>query len=140
MAALTAGRRTQQRAGDIISHPLAANAVIHQGGLACLNAAGHLVPGATATNLTCVGVAAQSVGNAGGAAGAVRADVRRDGAWRFDNDVANPVGRAHIGRTAWIVDDQTVAATAGDDGAGNPTRSAAGKVIDVDADGVWIEF
>ncbi|WP_029009388.1 hypothetical protein [Azospirillum halopraeferens] len=135
MAALTAGRRTQQRAGDIVSHPLAAAAVIHQGGLACLSAAGYLVPGATATTLTCVGIAAESVSNAGGAAGAVCADVRRDGAWRFDNAAADPVGRPHIGKTAWIVDDQTVAAT---DGGG--TRSAAGTVIDIDADGVWIEF
>ncbi|HYH17508.1 MAG TPA: hypothetical protein VD995_02720 [Azospirillum sp.] len=135
MAALSAGRRTQQRAGDIISHPLAAGAVVHQGGLACLNAAGFLVPGATATNLTCVGIAAQSVSNAAGAAGAERADVRRDGSWRFDNDAADPVGRAHVGKAAWIVDDQTVAAT---DGGG--TRSAAGTIIDIDADGVWIEF
>ncbi len=139
MAALTAGRRTPRRNGDRVSHPLAAGAAVFGGGLVCLDASGWLVPGAAATGLTCVGVAAETVSNAGGAAGAARADVDRYGAHRFDNDAADPVGRTRIGKPAYMVDDHTLAATAGNDG-GNPTRSAAGTVIDVDADGVWITF
>lgn len=135
MTALTRGRRTPMRGGDIVSHPIAAATDVFSGGLACLDASGDLVPGSTATGLTCIGVFEESVANANGAAGDLSANVRRDGAWRFDNDIGDPVGRGHIGGTAWIVDDQTVAAT---DGTG--TRSAAGRIIDIDADGVWIDF
>lgn len=135
MAALSTGRRTPMRAGDIVSHPLAASVTVHQGGIGCLDAAGHLAPGSTGVGLKCVGVIADSVSNAGGAAGAVAADVRRDGAWRFDNHGADTITRAHIGGAAYIVDDQTVASTNGAN-----TRSVAGVIIDVDADGVWIVF
>lgn len=138
MANLTAGRRTAHRPGHIVAHPLAASAIVQQGGLACLDAAGYLVPGSLSASLTCVGIAAQGVGNVGGAAGDVRAEVRRDGAWRLDNHTGDAVGRPHIGRKAYIVDDHTVAATPANDGGGNPTRSVAGTIIDVDDDGVWI--
>ena len=40
-----------------------------------------------------------------------------------------------IGKDCFIVDDQTVAKTNGAN-----TRSRAGKVFDVDADGVWVDF
>ena len=49
------------------------------------------------------------------------------------------LGRPHhpgdIGSDCYIVDDQTVAKTSGTN-----TRSVAGKVFDVDADGVWVDF
>lgn len=140
MSALSAGRRTLRRNGDRVSHPLAAGAAVFGGGLVCLDASGWLVPGTAAPGLTCVGVAAETVGNPGGAAGAVHAEVDRHGAWRFDSDATDPVGRTRIGKLAYMVDDHTLAATAGNDGGGNPARSAAGTVIDIDADGVWIVF
>ena len=48
---------------------------------------------------------------------------------------ADAITLADIGKDCFIVDDQTVAKT---DGAG--TRSRAGRVFDVDADGVWVDF
>ena len=48
---------------------------------------------------------------------------------------ADLISLADIGADCYIVDDQTVAKTSGTN-----TRSVAGKVFDVDADGVWVDF
>jgi len=45
------------------------------------------------------------------------------------------IAAAEIGTYCYIVDDQTVAKTDG-----TATRSSAGKVFDVDAQGVWVEI
>lgn len=134
MAALTKGRRTDEREGKTVRHPLAAGAKVFTGGIAALNAGGYLAAGSTAVGLTAAGVAEADADNTAGADGDVACDVRR-GTFRFDNDGTDAIERSHIGGVAYIVDDQTVAAT---DGAG--TRSAAGKIIDVDDLGVWVEF
>ena len=58
----------------------------------------------------------------------------RGAAFQFANSTAaDLITRADIGNTAFIVDDQTVAKT--DNSA---ARKAAGKIIDVDAGGVWV--
>lgn len=134
MTALTKGRHTPERAGDVISHPVAASTKLFTGGIGVLDG-GWLKPGRTATGLKAVGVIQDEVDNSAGANGDLSCDVRRRATFRFANSGSDPVGRSHIGGTAYIVDDQTVAAT---DGTG--TRSAAGKIIDLDAQGVWIEF
>jgi hypothetical protein len=59
----------------------------------------------------------------------------RKGVFRFKNSGADPIDRSHIEGTAYIVDDETVAATNGTN-----TRSAAGKIVDLDAAGVWVEI
>jgi len=134
MAAMTKGRRVIERDGESVSHPLAAGAKIYGGALAVLDG-GYLKPGRTAVGLKAVGVSTDDADNSGGAAGAISVTVCRRPAFQFANFAADLVGRPHIGGTAYVIDDQTVAAT---DGAG--TRSAAGRIIDVDAAGVWIEF
>lgn len=71
--------------------------------------------------------------NTAGGNGAVSVKVRRGCfALKQGND---PVTLADVGKTCYLVDDQTVAKT---DGAG--TRSAAGIVRDVDSAGVWVAF
>lgn len=133
--ALTKDRDTKRRDGVQFSHPVAASAVIYAGALVALDAAGNAVPGATATTLKAVGVAQAQVNNSGGAAGALRVEVRR-GVYLFTNSAAaDEITRAEIGGTAYIVDDATVAKTNG-----TSTRSIAGVIRDVDAVGVWIEF
>ena len=135
MAALTQGRNTPRKDGGRFSDPVAAGAVIYEGALVCLDASGNAVPGATATTLTARGVAIRRADNTGGAAGAIRVDVDATPA-RFANSAgADEITRADIGATAYVVDDQTVAKTNG-----TSTRSAAGTIIDVDAQGVWIRF
>lgn len=130
MTALTADRATRARTGEYIEDPVAAGVTIFAGALVVLDATGYAAPGTTATGLVARGRAEEHVDNSAGADGAVSVRVRR-GIFRFAND--SSVDRTTIGKTAYIVDDQTVAAT---DGTG--TRSAAGEVVDVDADGVWV--
>jgi hypothetical protein len=132
MAALTKDRNTPTREGRVYSHPLAAGKVVFAGALIVLSATGYAEPATTATGKKGLGRAKGYVSNAGGADGAVAVTVER-GLYQFAND--GNVTRAHIGGSAYAVDDQTVAPT---DGTG--TRSAVGTIRDVDALGVWVEF
>ena len=134
MPALTGDRDTRRREVGLHDDPVAAGVRIWTGGLTCLDAAGNATPGATALNLTARGRAEHRVDNTAGAAGDKRLKIRA-GCFRFDNLGSDPCTRAHIGQDAFIVDDQTVAAT---DGTG--TRSRAGRIADVDSGGVWVEI
>jgi len=133
MVALTTDRNTPEQRGDVESHPIKTNTTIFAGALVCLDASGWAVPGSTATTLTAIGRAEENVVNAG-ANGAKSVRVRR-GRFRWNNSAAgDAITRADIGKTAYVVDDQTVAKTTG-----TGTRSAAGIIRDVDAQGVWVE-
>ncbi len=135
MTALTNGRRTPKREGQVFSRQVAASAKIHHGALVCLNATGYATPGATATTLVADGVALAAADNTGGADGAIRVQVEK-GTFPFANSAAgDAITIAEIGDIAYIVDDQTVAKTNGTN-----TRSAAGTIVDVDAQGVWVRI
>ena len=135
MVALTAARSTPAAQGDIREVPLPANGKIFQGAMVQITAAGYAAAGsATAANVT-IGRAEESVDNTGGANGDKRIKVRR-GVFRFGNSAAGDlIARTEIGKTVYVVDDQTVAKT---NNAG--ARPAAGICFDVDAQGVWVEF
>lgn len=130
---LTAAKKTQSRAADQFGFPAAADAVIHRGALVVLNA-GYAEPGSTATDLVAVGIAEEGIDNTGGADGAKTVPVKR-GCFRFANEATDPVDLSHVSQPAYVVDDETVAAS---DGTG--TRSAVGIIRDVDAGGVWVEL
>ncbi len=135
MAALTADRATAKRPGDRFSFDVAASVTCRGGGIAVLDASGNVKPGVTGTGLICAGAFVDEVNNAAGAAAAVKAEVE-SGVFRFGNSAAgDAITKAEIGDTCYIVDDQTVAKT---DGTG--TRSAAGKIVDVDSAGVWVRM
>ncbi|MDW7643445.1 MAG: hypothetical protein SCI25_00220 [Desulfuromonadales bacterium] len=133
--ALSADRNTPMKDGELIAVPVAATAKIYAGSLVVANATGYAAPGSTALNLTALGRAEEYKDNSAGADGALTVLVRRGKAFKFANDGVAPVTQAAVGKTCYIVDDETVAAT---DGTG--TRSAAGTVIAVDSDGVWVEI
>lgn len=134
MAALTQDRATPERAGNTFEYPVAAAAKIWAGAIVVLSA-GNAVPGSTALNLVAVGRADAPADNTGGAAGAINVKVRK-GVFRFTNSAAGDlIVKADIGANCFIVDDQTVAKTNGTN-----TRSVAGKIEDVDANGVWVRF
>ncbi|MDD5028897.1 MAG: hypothetical protein PHH58_05240, partial [Rhodoferax sp.] len=96
---------------------------------------GYAVPGATATTLKAAGVAEQRADNSAGADGDIRVRVRK-GPHVFANSAStDAIALTDIGADCYIVDDQTVAKTSGTN-----TRSVAGKVFDVDAGGVWVNF
>lgn len=132
MTALTKERDTKQRAGDLIAVPAVTNKTFYAGAIACIDASGWATPGATATTLKAVGRVEETLDTTGISSGGHNVTVRR-GVFKFTN--AGDIVQADTFGMAYIVDDQTVA---GDDGTG--TRSAAGKIIAVDDDGVWVEF
>jgi hypothetical protein len=135
MAALAKDRNTLRRDGNQMEPLVAAGAIIFGGALVAINAAGYAVPGATATTLKAAGVAERRADNTGGSAGAIRVRLRK-GPHLFANSAsADAIALTDIGADCFIVDDQTVAKTNGTN-----TRSVAGKVFDVDADGVWVNF
>lgn len=136
MTATTQDRNTNERPGHLRAFGVAAATVIPGGAIACLNASGLLVNGATSTTLVCVGVPARRIDNATGAAGAVQGEVKRGVFGPFANSAAaDQIALADVGNDCYIVDNQTVAKTNGSN-----TRSVAGKVHDVTAAGVYINF
>lgn len=135
MTALTQDRNTRRSDGNQVAPPVAANTRIWGGSITCVNAAGYAVPGATSTTLKAVGVSEHRADNTGGVAGAMRVRCRK-GPHRFANSAAaDAIALSDVGSDCFIVDDQTVAKTNGTN-----TRSVAGKIFDVDADGVWVDF
>ncbi|WP_199026640.1 hypothetical protein [Ralstonia sp. ASV6] len=130
MTAATADRDTQRRIGTNFAFPMKGGTKIYTGTLVCL-VAGLAANGGTGV---CVGVAQETVDNTKGADGAVSINVRRGEVWRFDNSAAaDQITLADVGADAYIVDDSTVAKTNGSN-----TRSIAGKIRDVDSQGVWV--
>ncbi|NSX04810.1 hypothetical protein [Cupriavidus gilardii] len=136
MTALTADRNTTFRAGTDFEFPVTANTKIFAGAIVAIDSAtGLATKGATAATLRAVGIAQEQVDNTGQPDGANRVKVRR-GVWHVANSGgADQLTLADVGADCYLVDDQTVAKTNGTD-----TRAVAGKVRDVDATGVWVEF
>lgn len=131
MTASTQGRNTKRRSATRVGHPVASGVTINAGTLvSLLTANGNAVPGGTAASGNAVGVAQDTVVGDG----TKTVEAWRGEAFHFGNSAsADAITRADIGATAYIADDQTVAKT---DNTG--ARKAAGKIIDVDASGVWV--
>lgn len=129
---LNADRNIPRRDGVQYEDTVAGGQTIYRGALVCLNAAGLLVRGSTSTTLKARGVAETSTLDVD-YEGRVRS---RRGVWHFRNSAAgDAIVAADIGANCWIVDDETVAKTNGTN-----TRSVAGVVRAVDAQGVWVEI
>lgn len=134
MAATTQGIDTPRRIAHRRGLPVAAGVKCNAGAIAVVNASGYVQPGTTAAGLIAVGVFSDTVDNSDGANGALFADVFNYEAFAFaDGADATPIDRTDIGETAYITDDRTVTIT-------TTGRSAAGRIHDVDAAGVWVVF
>jgi hypothetical protein len=134
MVALTQGRNTRQKPGELYALPIALAQKIYAGAIVCRSATGFAVKGSTSTTLKAVGVADRTVDNTTGADGADTAKYR-SGCFNLANSAAGDlITNADVGNDCFIVDDQTVAKTNG-----GATRSIAGKVDSIDTDGsVWV--
>lgn len=131
MAALTQSRNTPERSGTVLGFPVKAATTVYQGSLVAIDA-GYLAPGRVATTLIAVGRAEETVTAV--AAGDAMCRVA-SGTFKFANSSAGDlIAQADVGASCYIVDDQTVAKTNGTN-----TRSLAGKIVAVDADGVWVK-
>ena len=135
MTALASDRNTLAKDSRIRSLPVAAGKVIWAGSLVVINATGFAEPASTETGKVAAGRAECWVDNTNGADGAVAVRVAR-GVFAFGNSTgADAITHTEIGKTVYAVDDQTLAKTDG-----GATRILAGRVFDVDADGVWVEI
>lgn len=130
MTLLSADRDTPAIKGEFYVYPMVATDIIYKGSIVVLDTAGNAEPGTTATGKMAVGRSEEYQDNSAGAA--TDKDVKvRAGVFRFGN--GDTITKAHIGDTAWIVDDQTVSkASSG--------KSRAGIIVDVDSLGVWVEI
>ncbi len=127
-------RNTMERQGDRYDYPVAAAALIWKGTLVALNA-GNAVPGAATAALVTVGIADETLNNAGGAAGAKRITVRR-GVFLLSNSTGpDEITGAHVGSPCYVADNDTVALTHATN-----TRPVAGTIRAVEAGGVWVEI
>ena len=131
---LTQDLNTHSQEGNLVVLAMAAGSDIYGGALVAVNAAGFATQGVTATGLTYVGRAEEAVDNSAGTDADTTVSVLRKKAFKWKNEATDLIGQSSLFKTCYIVDDETVAAT---DGAG--TRSAAGTVIAIDSDGVWVE-
>lgn len=135
MTAAVTDRDTRTREGTIRNFPVAAAAVLYAGTIAVLSA-GNLTKGVTGVGLVCVGATRERIDNSTGIAGAIRGNAFRGVHGPFANSAAGDlIALTDVGTDCYIVDDSTVAKTSG-----GATRSIAGKVFDVSADGVWVHF
>lgn len=132
--ALTKDRNTHMKDGELLALAVAAAVTIYAGALVVIDGDGYAAPGTEATGLKYVGRAEESVDNASGADGDATVQVRRGKAFKWGNSGTDPVGQANLFTTCYIEDDETVSAT---DNTG--ARSAAGTVVGIDSDGVWVE-
>lgn len=126
--AQTQDSRRDEVAGVIRSLPVKAATECFQGALAVMDGA-VVKPGVSAANLRTVGIFAAYAKNSGADA-AISVEVRK-GTFKFKNHGVNAVTAAHIGSDCYVEDDETVGSLA-------TSKSVAGKVFQVEADGVWV--
>lgn len=135
MTALTAGKPIKTRSGEQRSVGLKAGVKVFAGAIAVLTSTGVAQAGAAGTGLKCIGYFESDADNTAGADNAMVAQVRKGVVLLINSTSTDAITAADINSMAYIVDDQTVAKTNG----GN-ARSAAGRVVDVTTDGVWVDL
>ncbi len=135
MTATATDRRTDEREARVYVDPMASAVKINAGALVVLDASGNAKPGVTGTGLIARGRAEETKDNTSGAAGALTVKVKA-GCFAYGTD--GTLTRAHLGKTVYIVDDQTLSATDG-----SSTRSAAGVLKDLEGSGstaiAWVQ-
>ena len=132
MTSATEGRNTKRRNLVLVSLLVDTGVTIVAGTMvAALTATGEAVAGGAANSGNVIGVAETTVTGDG----VERVDARF-GCFQFGNSASTDlIAAGDIGGVAYVVDNQTVAKT-DDSGA----RNIAGAIVDVDADGVWVEI
>ena len=123
---------TPLRNANLVTVPVAASTHLYPGGLGARDASGNLVPASDTAGLRVVGRIEVDADNSLGGAGAISAQVRR-GVLRYANSSGDPLAAADIGNMAFVENDSTV------NKAGGTNKIHAGKIIDLDANGVWID-
>lgn len=137
--ALSMDVNRKEREGNLLVLPVAGSEKIYGGAMVAINADGYAVAGKTAVGLTAIGCADERAINISEVAGAIDVKVKL-GTFAFNNSSGDDeISRKNIGDFCYIVDDDTVALTDGSTTVDTAKkRSLAGKIFDVDDDGVWV--
>lgn len=131
--ALTKDKGTLQKGGHLVALALAAGAMIHGGAIVVVDS-GYADKATTKTGLKFAGIAEEAVDNSGGANGDKTVEVRRERVFFAKNSVGDAIAQADLFNQCYLEDDETVAKTNG-----GGTRSLAGRIIQVDSNGIWFE-
>jgi hypothetical protein len=129
--ALSANRDTPMRSGELVTIVAASNH-IYAGSIVCENGSAAAVAAADASGYAVIGRAEAEVDNTGVNYSATRTVTVRRGVFRWAN--GGTFTDANIGDLAYVSDDQTVTTAAA-----ATYDIVAGVIIDVDADGVWVD-
>lgn len=126
-----ADRNTPYKDGELVSFLVATGTTIEAGKMVSVNSSGYAIPAADTASTIVVGVAQETVVNAG-ANGAAGVTVRRGKAFKMANGTT-AVTQAGVGGNVVVQDAATVttAAAATND-------IVAGKCLGVESDGVWV--
>lgn len=127
-------RMTERKEGLLLALLVAASTAIEGGKMVGVNGNGYLVEAADAASVRVLGVADQAVNNSSGADGAARCRVYSGSIFKLKNSSTNAVDVADAGTLCFVEDDETVADAAGTKGI------VAGRVVEVVADGVWVQI
>jgi hypothetical protein len=139
MSAAAAPRNTRER-GDF-NHSeeqlVKTSLVLWHGAMGAVDATGYLVPALTSTTLKrfCrINLAPERKLDTTGIASGVKTAKMEFGEFQWANSTAgDAIAQADVGNDCYAVDDQTVAKTSG-----SASRSICGKIMGVDAGGVWV--
>lgn len=131
MSAAAQAINTPEKQGQFIEGlVVAAGATVYAGTLGALDATGKVVPASDTAGLIVAGRVETLPLKDTFAAG--EAALIKRGTFKFNNSAGNALTVANIGDIAYAEDDNTVATTSNH-------LVKAGKVVGVDADGVWID-
>jgi len=128
---LTAPINIPERAGAVVSLPVAAATLIYAGSLVAEDASGNLVPATDTAALRIKGRAEVTVDNTLGAAGALSLQVKR-GVFKYANSTTHALAAADVGKSCYVEAEDTVAST-------STNKILAGRVVNVASDGVWVD-
>ena len=138
MAALTSAKSTWQRALNFITLPLPAGYTAYSGGRACLDTAnpGYVYPAYTGQNtLIPIGVFVNNTAVVGSATAVVNVQLEPNEVVVTNWDSVTGAGAVTIAnqlQEVYLASDHEVTTTAG-------SNAKAGRVWDVNGDGVWIQ-
>lgn len=139
--AASAKYNSPQRGADPIPNrmtlPVYQSTKIYGGTMVAINSSGYAVPAASTPGLRVIGRAEDTVDNSSGSSGDLKVNVLR-GTFRFANSSSTGALAAtngDIGKQCYVSDDITVTrlSTGG-------TTPIAGRVIDIDSNGVWVDL
>lgn len=136
MALSAAGTLSKRRPRTQRNGPVAAGVHIREGALVVLDPTGYVRPARTAVGDISLGRAIFEVNNTAGLAGAIPEGVEAECDFAIltrNSGGPDAIAITDIGRDCYLVDDNTVALTNG-----GGTRSRAGKIWQVTAEGVWL--